>query len=134
DRDECPSPAVGPWVSGAEPAPAHSPPRPEHTSSATPPAAATATQAATPSQARNPYQHMDWVPREQLTPAQQAEIGPWCRGGYVEPERPGMDDRTPAAEAPTYASADASSYDQRRERTVLEGDVVLRQAGMQEIG
>src|SRR5690554_4426758 len=74
---------------------------------------------------------MDWVPREQLTPAQQAEIGPWCRGGYVEPDRPGMDDRTPAAEAPTYASADASSYDQRRERTVLEGDVVLRQAGMQ---
>lgn len=131
EQFDCRSAEDGTWVCRAEPAPADSPPRPEHTSSATPPAAATATQSATPSQARNPYQHMDWVPREQLTPAQQAEIGPWCRGGYVEPERPGMDDRTPAAEAPTYASADASSYDQRRERTVLEGDVVLRQAGMQ---
>ena len=71
------------------------------------------------------------MPRDQLTAEQQAEIGPWCRGGYVEPARPGMDDRTPADEAPTYASADSSSYDQRNERTVLQGDVVLRQAGLQ---
>ncbi|HLT03416.1 MAG TPA: LPS biosynthesis protein, partial [Pseudomonas sp.] len=129
EQFDCRSAEDGGWVCATEPAPANLPPRPEHTSSETTPAAAQLSESASPRP--HPYQHMDWVPREALTPAQQAEIGPWCRGGYVEPARPGMDDRTPVDEAPTYASADASRYDQRNERTVLQGDVVLRQAGMQ---
>ena len=132
EQFDCRSAEDGTWVCAAEPAPTDLPPRPEHSSSESAPAAAPAPQSAPSSRPPiNPHQHLDWVPREQLTTAQQAEIGPWCRGGYVEPTRPGMDDRTPADEAPTYASADASSYDQRNERTVLQGDVVLRQAGLQ---
>ncbi|HTO20154.1 MAG TPA: LPS-assembly protein LptD [Pseudomonas sp.] len=132
EQFDCRSAEDGTWVCAAEPAPTDLPPRPEHSSSESTPAAAPAPQSApSPRPPINPHQHLDWVPREQLTTAQQAEIGPWCRGGYVEPTRPGMGDRTPADEAPTYASADASSYDQRSERTILQGDVVLRQAGLQ---
>lgn len=132
EQFDCRSAEDGTWVCAAEPAPADLPPRPEHSSSDGASAAAPAPQRAPSSRPSfNPHQHLDWVPRDQLTAEQQAEIGPWCRGGYVEPARPGMDDRTPADEAPTYASADSSSYDQRNERTVLQGDVVLRQAGLQ---
>lgn len=77
------------------------------------------------------YSHLDWVPREQLNAAQLAETGPYCAGSYVEPERPGMGDKTPLSEAPLFVSAKASRYEQEQQIATLAGDVVLRQAGMQ---
>ncbi|MEX6501838.1 LPS-assembly protein LptD [Pseudomonas zhanjiangensis] len=77
------------------------------------------------------YSHLDWVPREQLSAAQLAETGPYCAGAYVEPERPGMGDKTPMSEAPLFVSAKASRYEQQEQLATLAGDVVLRQAGLQ---
>ncbi|CAD5107003.1 LPS-assembly protein LptD [Pseudomonas carbonaria] len=77
------------------------------------------------------YSHLDWVPRDQLTPAQLAETGPYCAGSYIEPIRPGMDDTTPLNEAPMFISAKASRYEQEKQIATLAGDVVLRQGSMQ---
>ncbi|MFP6851127.1 MAG: LPS-assembly protein LptD [Pseudomonas sp.] len=77
------------------------------------------------------YSHLDWVPRENLTAAQLAEAGPYCAGAYVEPIRPGMNDKTPMSDAPMFLSAKASRYQQEEQVATLAGDVVLRQAGMQ---
>ena len=77
------------------------------------------------------YSHLDWVPREKLTPEQLAETAPYCSGAYVEPERPGMDDTTPMNEAPLFVSAKASRYEQETQKATLAGDVVLRQSSMQ---
>ncbi|RRV04766.1 LPS-assembly protein LptD [Pseudomonas sp. v388] len=77
------------------------------------------------------YSHLDWVPRENLTPAQLAETGPYCSGAYVEPVRPGMDDKTPMDEAPLFVGAKASRYEQEAQVATLAGDVVLRQGSMQ---
>ncbi|MDO9624228.1 MAG: LPS-assembly protein LptD [Pseudomonas sp.] len=77
------------------------------------------------------YSHLDWVPRENLSEAQLAEVGPYCAGGYVEPSRPGMNDQTPMNQAPLFISAKASRYAQEQQVATLAGDVVLRQAGMQ---
>jgi len=77
------------------------------------------------------YSHLDWVPRERLTAAQLAETGPYCSGAYVEPIRPGMDDKTPKNEAPTFIGAKASRYEQEEQTATLAGDVVMRQGSMQ---
>jgi LPS-assembly protein len=77
------------------------------------------------------YSHLDWVPREKLTPAQLAETGPYCSGAYVEPIRPGMADQTPMNEAPLFIGAKASRYEQEAQVATLAGDVVLRQGSMQ---
>jgi len=77
------------------------------------------------------YSHLDWVPREQLTPAQLAETGRYCAGTYVEPDRPGKFDTTPMSEAPTYVSAKATRYEQEQEVATLAGDVLLRQGSIQ---
>lgn len=77
------------------------------------------------------YSHLDWVPREKLTPAQLAETGPYCEGAYVEPVRPGMNDKTSKQDAPTYVNAKASRYEQEQQVATLAGDVVLRQGSMQ---
>ncbi|MBI6851969.1 LPS-assembly protein LptD [Pseudomonas cichorii] len=77
------------------------------------------------------YSHLDWVPREKLTAAQLAETGPYCSGAYVEPIRPGMDDKTPKSDAPLFVGAKASRYEQEKQIATLAGDVVLRQGSMQ---
>ncbi|TRX75076.1 LPS-assembly protein LptD [Pseudomonas mangiferae] len=77
------------------------------------------------------YSHLDWVPRNKLNSAQLAEIGPYCAGTYVEPWRPGMDDKTPKDQAPLYVSAKASRYEEDQQVATLAGDVVLRQGSMQ---
>lgn len=77
------------------------------------------------------YGHLDWVPREQLTPAQLAEAGPYCAGSYIEPYRPGQDDETPLAEAPMYVSAKASRYQQEAQLATLAGEVLIRQSSLQ---
>lgn len=79
----------------------------------------------------NPYAHLDWIPREQLSPAQLEEISPYCAGVYLEPARLGKDDDTPPAEAPVYASADASTYNQPTQITTLTGNVLLSQSSLQ---
>jgi len=83
-------------------------------------------------QLRSPYySHLDWVPREQLTSSQQAEVAPWCSGTYIEPQRPGMSDDTPIKQTPTHLSARVSRYEQQKQVTSLAGEVVLRQGSLQ---
>jgi LPS-assembly protein len=77
------------------------------------------------------YSHLDWVPREKLTPAQLAETGPYCSGAYIEPIRPGMNDKTNKSDAPTFLGAKASRYEQQTQVATLAGDVVMRQGSMQ---
>ncbi|MEZ2875320.1 LPS-assembly protein LptD [Pseudomonas lundensis] len=77
------------------------------------------------------YSHLDWVPRDKLTPAQLAETGPYCAGAYVEPIRPGMNDPTSKSDAPTFIGAKASRYQQEEQIATLAGDVVMRQGSMQ---
>lgn len=77
------------------------------------------------------YSHLDWVPRDKLSAAQLAEVGPYCAGSYIEPLRPGMSDDTPMDEAPMFVSAKASRYAQETQTATLAGDVVIRQSGMQ---
>jgi LPS-assembly protein len=77
------------------------------------------------------YSHLDWVPRDKLTAAQLAETGPYCSGSYVEPLRPGMNDKTSKKDAPTFIGAKASRYQQEEQVATLAGDVVLRQGSMQ---
>ncbi|MFL6535241.1 MAG: LPS-assembly protein LptD, partial [Pseudomonas sp.] len=77
------------------------------------------------------YSHLDWVPRENLTPAQLAETGPYCAGAYIEPTRPGMNDKTAKSDAPTFLGAKASRYEQEQQVATLAGDVVMRQGSMQ---
>ena len=77
------------------------------------------------------YSHLDWVPRDKLTPAQLAETGPYCSGSYVEPIRPGMNDTTSKSDAPTFVGAKASRYQQEEQVATLAGDVVMRQGSMQ---
>ncbi|WP_397451075.1 LPS-assembly protein LptD [Pseudomonas sp. NA-150] len=77
------------------------------------------------------YSHLDWVPRENLTPAQLAETGPYCSGAYIEPIRPGMNDKTKMSDAPMFVGAKASRYEQEAQTATLAGDVVLRQGSMQ---
>ncbi|WP_342654339.1 LPS-assembly protein LptD [Pseudomonas sp. F3-2] len=77
------------------------------------------------------FSHLDWVPREKLTAAQLAETGPYCSGAYIEPIRPGMDDKTPKSDAPTFIGAKASRYQQDEQIATLAGDVVMRQGSMQ---
>ncbi|MFH0023975.1 LPS-assembly protein LptD [Pseudomonas fluorescens] len=77
------------------------------------------------------YSHLDWVPREKLTAAQLAETGPYCSGAYIEPTRPGMNDKTNKSDAPTFIGAKASRYNTDDQVGTLAGDVVLRQGSMQ---
>ncbi|NLD01374.1 MAG: LPS-assembly protein LptD, partial [Gammaproteobacteria bacterium] len=77
------------------------------------------------------FSHLDWVPREQLTTEQLAEVGPYCGGGYVEPIRPGMNDTTASKDAPLYINAGVSRYDQSQQIATLAGDVTIRQASLQ---
>ena len=132
EQFDCRPTGTDEWACAPQDAPAELPPRPQHSSSETAPAAAQ-TRASAPAAvpADTAYSHLDWVPRAQLSAAQLAEVGPYCAGSYIEPPRPGMQDETPRDEAPTYASADSSSYDNRQQRTTLTGDVVLRQGSMQ---
>lgn len=81
--------------------------------------------------AARPYANLDWIPREALSEDQLAEIAPYCSGVYLEPARLGKDDSTPFSQAPIFASADRSSYDQPQKITTLDGDVVLRQSSLQ---
>ncbi|MGU3344573.1 LPS-assembly protein LptD [Pseudomonas monsensis] len=77
------------------------------------------------------FSHLDWVPREKLTAAQLAETGPYCSGAYIEPIRPGMNDKTNKSDAPTFIGAKASRYNTDDQVGTLAGDVVLRQGSMQ---
>ncbi|SDT87585.1 LPS-assembly protein [Pseudomonas pohangensis] len=77
------------------------------------------------------FSRLDWVPRSQLTTAQLKEVGPYCSGDYIEPKRPGMNDKTPMSQAPMFVSAKASRYAQQEQVATLAGDVVLRQSNIQ---
>ncbi|MDD0842084.1 LPS-assembly protein LptD [Pseudomonas sp. Gutcm_11s] len=147
EQYDCSASASGGWACAPKTNAAAALPRPQHTASAV---SAVAEGGAAQSSDGEPkpvlvtesagrglssrsadYSHLDWVPREKLTAAQLAEVGPYCEGSYIEPTRPGMSDNTPLDEAPMFVSAKASRYEQEKETATLAGDVVLRQSSMQ---
>lgn len=149
EQYDCSVSASGAWDCAPKASAAPLPPRPVHDGSAvssangTPQGEAAGTEAVpqttlvTESKGRGlrsrsaDYSHLDWVPREKLTAAQLAETGPYCAGAYVEPIRPGMNDKTNKSDAPTFIGAKASRYEQETQVATLAGDVVMRQGSMQ---
>jgi len=145
---DCQVSASGSWDCKTRDANTALPPRPQHNATSVSSAQGTengttaegtgpATTLVTESKGRGlksrsaDYSHLDWVPREKLTPAQLAETGPYCSGTYVEPLRPGMNDKTSKSDAPTYLNARASRYEEQSQTATLAGDVVMRQGSMQ---
>ncbi|WP_295476187.1 LPS-assembly protein LptD [uncultured Pseudomonas sp.] len=149
EQYDCSVSASGAWncAPKASASAAPLPPRPAHSTTAVSSSGAEASSAASASEPKPvlvteakgkalksrsaDYSHLDWVPREKLTPAQLAETAPYCAGAYIEPIRPGMDDTTPKSEAPTFIGAKASRYEQEQQVATLAGDVVMRQGSMQ---
>ncbi|WP_394560443.1 LPS-assembly protein LptD [Aquipseudomonas alcaligenes] len=147
EQYDCSASATGGWSCAPKANAAAALPRPQHTASAVSavaeggaaqssdgepkPVLVTESEGRGLSSRSADYSHLDWVPREKLTAAQLAEVGPYCEGSYVEPIRPGMSDNTPLDEAPMFVSAKASRYEQEKETATLAGDVVLRQSSMQ---
>ncbi|MDF3162221.1 LPS-assembly protein LptD [Pseudomonas proteolytica] len=149
EQYDCSVSASGAWDCAPKASAAPLPPRPVHDGSAvssangTPQGEAAGTEAVpqttlvTESKGRGlrsrsaDYSHLDWVPREKLTAAQLAETGPYCAGAYIEPIRPGMNDKTDKSDAPTFIGAKASRYEQETQVATLAGDVVMRQGSMQ---
>ncbi len=138
EQFNCQASASGGWSCAQKATSAALPPRPQHgeagaATEGQQPATAKVTESGGRALAERSadYSHLDWVPRDKLTKEQLEEIPPYCAGTYVEPQRPGMDDRTPQDESPTYVSARASRYEEKSETTTLAGDVVLRQGSMQ---
>lgn len=151
EQFDCQVSAAGGWDCKPKTSTANLPPRPVHDGAAISASGETPTQSAEGSaqaqgtgsalvtetkgrglKARSAdYSHLDWVPRDQLTPAQLAEAGPYCSGAYIEPTRPGMNDSTPKDESPTFIGAKVSRYQQEQQIATLAGDVVMRQGSMQ---
>ncbi|MEW5713862.1 LPS-assembly protein LptD [Pseudomonas sp. SB113] len=150
EQYDCSVSASGAWDCAPKTAAAPLPPRPVHDGAAVSSANSTAqadaggsaeaepkTALVTESKGRGlrsrsaDYSHLDWVPREKLTAAQLAETGPYCGGAYIEPTRPGMNDKTNKSDAPTFIGAKASRYEQEQQVATLAGDVVMRQGSMQ---
>ncbi|MBV6663216.1 LPS-assembly protein LptD [Pseudomonas yamanorum] len=150
EQYDCSVSASGAWDCAPKTAAAPLPPRPVHDGSAVSSASGTPqgesggsaeavpqTTLVTEAKGRGlrsrsaDYSHLDWVPREKLTAAQLAETGPYCSGAYIEPIRPGMNDKTNKSDAPTFIGAKVSRYEQEQQVASLAGDVVMRQGSMQ---
>ncbi|UQS90251.1 hypothetical protein M5C90_01545 [Pseudomonas chlororaphis subsp. piscium] len=150
EQYDCSVSASGGWDCAPKTSAAQLPPRPVHDASAVSSSTATSAEGGetsedtgakpmlvTESKGRGmksrseDYSHLDWVPREKLTAAQLAETGPYCAGAYIEPIRPGMNDKTNKSDAPTFIGAKASRYQQEQQIATLAGDVVMRQGSMQ---
>ncbi|WP_330564695.1 LPS-assembly protein LptD [Pseudomonas yamanorum] len=150
EQYDCSVSASGAWDCAPKTAAAPLPPRPVHDGSAVSSASGTPqgesggsaeavpqTTLVTEAKGRGlrsrsaDYSHLDWVPREKLTAAQLAETGPYCSGAYIEPIRPGMNDKTNKSDAPTFIGAKVSRYEQEQQIASLAGDVVMRQGSMQ---
>ena len=142
EQYDCSVSASGGWDCAPKTTTAQLPPRPAHSTAVADASGEVSEQEApTPLvtsakgrglQARSAdYSHLDWVPRDKLTPAQLAETGPYCSGSYIEPIRPGMNDTTSKSDSPTFVGAKASRYEQESQVATLAGDVVMRQGSMQ---
>lgn len=149
EQYDCSVSASGAWDCAPKTNSAQLPPRPVHDASSVSSSSPTPTDSGSTAEAGDKpvlvteakgrglkarsadYSHLDWVPREKLTPAQLAETGPYCSGSYIEPIRPGMNDKTNKSDAPTFIGAKASRYQQDEQVATLAGDVVMRQGSMQ---
>ncbi|TPG66949.1 LPS-assembly protein LptD [Pseudomonas arsenicoxydans] len=144
EQYDCSVSASGAWDCAPKSPAAALPPRPAHdgavtavddaeaeSGSAAKPALVTESKGRGMKSRSADYSHLDWVPRESLTAAQLAETGPYCSGSYIEPIRPGMNDKTNKSDAPTFIGAKASRYNTEDQVGTLAGDVVLRQGSMQ---
>ncbi|SDG98590.1 LPS-assembly protein [Pseudomonas abietaniphila] len=152
EQYDCSVSATGSWDCSPKTNAAQLPPRPVHDANSVSSNTSTATEGTTTTESGEvvpktmlvteakgrglksrsaDYSHLDWVPREKLTAAQLAETGPYCSGAYIEPIRPGMDDKTAKSDAPTFIGAKASRYQQEEQIATLAGDVVMRQGSMQ---
>ena len=149
EQYDCSVSASGAWDCAPKTNSAQLPPRPVHDASSVSSSSPTPTDSGSTAEAGDKpvlvteakgrglkarsadYSHLDWVPRDKLTPAQLAETGPYCSGSYIEPIRPGMNDKTNKSDAPTFIGAKASRYQQDEQVATLAGDVVMRQGSMQ---
>ncbi len=151
EQYDCSVSATGSWDCSPKTNAAQLPPRPVHDAGSVSSSTSTATESTTTASGEvvpktmlvteakgrglksrsADFSHLDWVPRENLTAAQLAETGPYCSGAYVEPIRPGMDDKTAKSDSPTFIGAKASRYQQEEQIATLAGDVVMRQGSMQ---
>ncbi len=149
EQFDCKPSATGGWACSTQQSSNVVPPRPQHSATAVSSpaqgskavagkpakkldgAAAKGSSLAKAAAQSGNYAYLDWVPRDQLTASQLAEVGPYCKGSYVEPQRAGLDSDTPMDEAPMFASSKASRYEQDQQVATLAGDVVLRQGTMQ---
>ncbi|HHX34582.1 MAG TPA: LPS-assembly protein LptD [Gammaproteobacteria bacterium] len=145
---DCKVSADGGWTCTTQDSQATVPPRPEQISAAnrtkndassaqSKPSTAFKSEAVSDSRGKSlasrsaDFSHLDWVPRDQLSTEQLAEVGPYCSGDYIEPIRPGMNDTSAFSDAPFYVNAGVSRYEQTTETATLAGDVVIRQASLQ---
>lgn len=69
---------------------------------------------------------LDWIPVEQLTPEQRANIPTACCGAYIAPERTDEEADLEPEEANLFGSADSSESD-LQSSMILRDNVVLRQ-------
>lgn len=138
EQVECSASADGSgWSCSPLATPASLPPRPERSMPVESAAEPISEEAQTHDTAQpevlsaSEFSQLDWVPRDQLSAAQQAAIAPYCSGTYIEPPRAGRDDDTPFEDLPIYAEADSSRFEQSNQTGTLEGDVLLRQGRLQ---
>ncbi len=101
--------------------------------------------------------YIDWVPREQLTPEEQAQLAPFCQGRFKEPENTNeeadlaphlapiriesgqtsvtngnsilLQGQVDIVQGARSLHADRISYDRTTEKASLTGGVVIRQPG-----
>lgn len=71
-------------------------------------------------------EYVDWVPREQLSPEERAQLLPFCRGAFREPEATHEDAGMDPNQAPIRIEADRSSVT-NNSHIVLEGQVEITQ-------
>ncbi|SEC74640.1 LPS-assembly protein [Pseudomonas proteolytica] len=145
EQYDCSVSASGAWDCGAESQRSPLPPRPVHDGSAvssangTPQGEAAGTEAvpqttlvtesrAVAALAQRRLQPPGLGPSRETHRRATGRTGPYCAGAYIEPIRPGMNDKTDKSDAPTFIGAKASRYEQETQVATLAGDVVMRQA------
>ena len=106
EHQDCPSASV--TVKAGTATTGRKPPEPAITSNVATAAVTTAPVASEPPAV---MKTLDWVSLTQLPPGRQSSRDSLlCKGGYLEPERPGMDYVGDPAHAPIHATADTSTY------------------------
>lgn len=70
---------------------------------------------------------LDWMPREAMTPAQQAALAANCCGGFVDPSLELFAGRAAPSESETMFKATAGLSQLSRDLMTIDGDVIVQQ-------